>query len=57
MDLNYLFGRHQVSLMQEASAKSVEARLAHREMASLYADQIGVLQRSLSSTAALAATA
>lgn len=57
MDLNYLFGRHQVSLMQEAAAKSVEARAAHRKLTSLYADRIDALQQSLGSTSVLAATA
>lgn len=57
MDLNYLFRRHQISLMQEGSATSVEARLVHRKLTALYADRIGVLQRSLGSTSTLAATA
>lgn len=40
MDLNYLFHRHQVSLMMAAAAAGPEARHAHGKLASRYAVQI-----------------
>lgn len=36
MDTNYLLKREQISLMMAASAKSVEARFAHFELARGY---------------------
>lgn len=47
MDLNYLFYRHQVSLMRAAGAASVEARLAHRAFARAYAERIERLRAGL----------
>lgn len=40
MDLNYLFHRHQVSLMRAGEATSVEARIAHEALARCYAVMI-----------------
>ena len=36
MDLNYLYHRHQVSLMMADAAASTEARQTHRDLASRY---------------------
>ncbi|MEH3102562.1 MAG: hypothetical protein PGN12_01465 [Sphingomonas phyllosphaerae] len=44
MDLNYLFHRQQVSMMMAAAAHSVEARLAHAQLASRYATRIAATQ-------------
>ncbi|WP_193753013.1 hypothetical protein [Sphingomonas endophytica] len=40
MDLNYLFHRHQVSLMMAAAAIGSEARCAHGQLARRYAARI-----------------
>jgi len=40
MDLNYLLHRHQVSLIRADYAACEPARVAHRELASLYAREI-----------------
>lgn len=45
MDLNYLFHRHQVSLMRADAAICVESRHAHRALARSYADEIERIQR------------
>ncbi len=55
MDLNYLFSRHQTSLMRAGSAATPEARFAHRRFAALYAERIDERQRALGGTFALAA--
>ncbi|WP_190282614.1 hypothetical protein [Rhizorhabdus histidinilytica] len=47
MDLNYLHSRHQISLINAAAAKSIEARIAHRRLADLYADRINLQRRDL----------
>lgn len=47
MDLNYLFHRHQVSLMQADAAIGAEARIAHRNRADCYAREISRTQREL----------
>lgn len=47
MDLNYLHSRHQISLMNAAAAKSAEARIAHRNLAELYAARINTQRRGL----------
>jgi hypothetical protein len=44
MDLNYLFHRHQVSLMMAAAAAGVEARKAHAQLARRYATRIASSQ-------------
>ncbi len=36
MDINYLLKREQISLMQAKKASSVEARIAHEELARCY---------------------
>jgi hypothetical protein len=54
MDLNYLFSRHQISLMRAAGAASAEARHAHRGFASHYAARIDKLQQTSGATFALA---
>ena len=51
MDLNYLYRRHQVSLMMAESASSSCAHLAHLEMAKAYATRIAEA-RPLSPSAA-----
>ncbi|WP_201024382.1 hypothetical protein [Sporosarcina koreensis] len=40
MDLNYLFARHQLSLMKASVALCGEARAAHLGLARLYAERI-----------------
>jgi hypothetical protein len=40
MDLNYLYHRHQVSLMSARAATSPDVRAVHRAFASLYAARI-----------------
>lgn len=47
MDLNYLYARHQTSLINAAGAKSSEARLAHSRLATLYAARINEMRRDL----------
>jgi hypothetical protein len=44
MDLNYLFHRHQVSLMMAAAARGHEARHAHVQLARRYATRIARVQ-------------
>lgn len=44
MDLNYLFHRHQVSLMMAAAAGGVEAQAAHAQLARRYAARIATTQ-------------
>ena len=45
MDLNYLLSRHQIALMHAERADCSEARIAHRSMASGYAERIRIVQR------------
>ena len=52
MDLNYLYSRHQTSLINAGGAKSNEARLAHRRLADLYAACINDRRRDLPSGSA-----
>ena len=40
MDLNYLYQRHQVSLVMAERAESAEARRIHREFADQYCARI-----------------
>lgn len=40
MDINYLFHRHQVSVMMAAAAAGAEARHAHGQLARRYASRI-----------------
>lgn len=47
MDLNYLYARHQTSLINAAGAKCTEARLIHSRLATLYAARINELRRCL----------
>lgn len=47
MDLNYLFARHQISLMKAASTLCVEARTAHLGLAGLYAQRIDRMRNAL----------
>ncbi|MBO9712836.1 hypothetical protein [Sphingomonas sp.] len=50
MDLNYLYSRHQVSLMLAKRAASPEARWAHRAMARAYAQRIRLVQEAVGIT-------
>ena len=45
MDLNYLFSRHQIALMQAEAADTCEARGVHRGLVKEYAARIEALQR------------
>lgn len=45
MDLNYLFTRHQTSLMRADGALCVASRHAHIGLARGYADRIDAMQR------------
>lgn len=45
MDLNYLYYRHQLSLMHAAATGDGEARAAHRGLADLYASIINSARR------------
>jgi hypothetical protein len=56
MDLNYLFSRHQVSLMRADTAASPEARYAHRRFAALYAARIDERRHALGGAFSLGAT-
>ncbi|MCC2978402.1 hypothetical protein LK533_17265 [Sphingomonas sp. PL-96] len=47
MDLNYLLARHQISLMRAQDASGSEARVAHRRLASEYAQRIEALKTQL----------
>ncbi|URW74546.1 hypothetical protein M9980_08125 [Sphingomonas donggukensis] len=40
MDLNYLYSRHQISVMRAAAATTREARSSHRGLAAGYARAI-----------------
>lgn len=44
MDLNLLFHRHQVSVMQAAAAACPEARIAHEGLAAGYAARIATIR-------------
>ncbi|SOB79732.1 hypothetical protein SAMN06297144_0703 [Sphingomonas guangdongensis] len=44
MDLNYLFARHQVSLMRATSARCEPSRIAHIKLAQGYAGRIDTLR-------------
>jgi len=52
MSLNYLFHRHQVSLMRAASAMSIDVRRTHEAFAAAYADRISSLTDTLGATTA-----
>jgi hypothetical protein len=47
MDLNYLFHRHQVSMMMAAAARGSEARMAHVQLAGRYATKIARVQAQM----------
>ncbi|MGC6330774.1 hypothetical protein [Rhizorhabdus sp. FW153] len=47
MDRNYLFARHQLSLMKAAAALCGEARAAHLGLARLYAELIDHVRTGL----------
>ena len=47
MDLNYLFSRHQLSLVRATTAPSSAARHSHRGLAGGYAARIGDFQRGV----------
>lgn len=47
MSLNYLFHRHQFSLMRAAAAPTVEVRRVHLAFAAAYADRIESVTTSL----------
>lgn len=47
MDLNYLYSRHQISLIQARAATCAEARAAHMGLAKLYAARINGARRTL----------
>ncbi len=47
MDLNYLFARHQVSLMKASATLCGEARAAHLGMARLYALRIDDVRNAM----------
>ena len=55
MDLNYLYHRHQVSLMRADAAAGSEARHAHRGLAREYAQLIERTQSDLGASATLMA--
>lgn len=46
MDLDYLYGRHEVSLLMAKNAVSEAARRVHRELASAYASRIAAIQNA-----------
>lgn len=54
MDLNYLLGRHQVSLMRAEATDCLSARHAHRGMARGYAAMIAEIQADTGAGAMLA---
>lgn len=54
MDLNYLLGRHQLSVHRAGAAASPEARYAHRGLAAAYAGRIRAFQRDIGARALLA---
>jgi len=45
MDLNYLYQRHQISLVLAENADSEQAREAHREFGKRYASRIAEAKR------------
>ncbi len=51
MDLNYLYSRHQISLINAKAATSAEARLAHLGLAKDYAARINGAHRLLGAKA------
>lgn len=57
MDLNYLLGRHQRSLLSAAFAVTPEARHAHRGLVTGYAIRIRALQAELGAAAYLSEAA
>jgi hypothetical protein len=50
MDLNYLFSRHQVSLMRAEAATCSPSRLAHLGMATAYAGRIDAMRQLAGAT-------
>jgi len=47
MDLNYLYSRHQISLINARAAKSTESRLSHLGLAKLYAARIDAVREKM----------
>ena len=47
MDLNYLFARHQISLIRAQNAGEYEARIAHHRLADEYAARIEAMKTQL----------
>ena len=47
MDLNQLFYRHQISMMQAAGAVGDESRQSFLLLAGVYAERIAVLRKAL----------
>ncbi|WP_186728888.1 hypothetical protein [Sphingomonas panacisoli] len=47
MDLNYLFHRHQVSIMRAEAATCASSRSSHNSLARAYAQRIRVMQDNL----------
>jgi hypothetical protein len=47
MDLNYLYSRHQISLINAGAAKCLGSRTAHLNLAKLYARRINSLRRPM----------
>lgn len=47
MDLNYLYQRHQISLINAEAAANIEARSAHMGLATLYARRINAMRNTM----------
>ena len=54
MDLNYILGRHQLSVHRARAAATPEARHAHHGLATGYAGRIRSYQRAIGAQAQLA---
>ncbi|WP_200933105.1 MULTISPECIES: hypothetical protein [unclassified Sphingomonas] len=50
MDLNDLYQRHQISLINAKAAANIEARAAHMGLASLYAVRINAVRQRMQKT-------
>lgn len=53
MDLNYLLGRHQTSLIRARGASCTPSRRAHQGLADGYAARVNVLYEETGATARL----
>jgi 3-deoxy-D-manno-octulosonate 8-phosphate phosphatase KdsC-like HAD superfamily phosphatase len=47
MDLNYLYSRHQISLINARAAQCTESRLSHLGLAKLYAAKINSVREKM----------